>query len=109
MSHFAKYKKEREGKEVLETEHGFAVWYQLNPEVVYLEDIYVDLYHRQEGLASKMADEVAKIAKEKGCTKMLGSVNAQAHGADTSIRVLHAYGMKLHSVDGQMIYFIKEI
>ena len=105
---WAKYKKEREGKEVLETENGFAVWY-CQGDFCYIEDIFVDLSKRQEGVAAKMADEICLRAKERGCTKLLGSVNAQTNGANTSLKVLLGYGMKLHAVDGQMIFFIKEI
>lgn len=104
----AKYKKEREGKEVLETENGFAIWF-CRGEVCYIEDIFVDLYSRQEGHAAKMADQICVIAKERGCKTLLGSVNAQTNGANTSLKVLLGYGMKLHAVEGQMIYFTKEI
>ena len=109
MSHFAKYKKERENKDVLETAHGFVVWFKMNDDVVYIEDIYVDLAHRQEGLAADLADTVGRLAKDLGCTKMMGSVNSLMNGASTSLMVLLSYGMKLHLVEGHMIYFMKEI
>jgi hypothetical protein len=105
---YAKYKKEREGKEVLETEYGFASWC-IDGEVCYIEDIFVDLYHRQSGLAAKMADDICRLAKDRGCKTLLGSVNVQTQGSTTSMKVLLAYGMKLRSVNGQMIYLTKEI
>jgi predicted GNAT family acetyltransferase len=109
MTMFAKYKKEREGKEVLENDKGFAVYYYLDPETCYLEDIFVEVHARCEGIASQLADEICIRAKEKGCKQLLGSVHVAAHNSTVSLKVLLAYGMKLHSVNGQMIYFMKEI
>lgn len=108
MSLFAKYKKEREGKETLEREHGFATYF-FHEDFCYLEDIFVDLKHRQEGLAAQMADEVCAIAKAKGYSKLMGSVNTRTNNVTTSIKVLLAYGMQFHDVQGHMIFFSKEI
>jgi predicted GNAT superfamily acetyltransferase len=108
MSLFAKYKKEREGKETLESEYGFATYF-FHEDFCYLEDIFVDISHRQEGLAAKMADEISLIAKKKGYSKLMGSVNTNIGNVTTSIKVLLSYGMKFHGVQGHMLFFIKEI
>ena len=56
-----------------------------------------------------MADEIAKIAKKEGCTKMLGSVVPSAKNSTISLKVLLAYGMTLQSSTNDFIIFEKEI
>lgn len=105
---YGKYVKERENKNILEREHGFAT-YSFAKDHVYIEDIYVTPEHRKSSLASEMADEIAKIAKSQGINVMLGSVCPQTNNATTSIRVLLAYGFSLLHSSEDMIYFKKEI
>jgi hypothetical protein len=56
-----------------------------------------------------MADHVAVLAKERGCTFMTGSVCPQLKSATDSMKVLLAYGMKLHSVTPNLVFFTKDI
>ena len=109
MSMWAEYLKERENTEVFETSDGFVTYKYLNDGILYVVDIYVPKSKRQLNVASRMADELAKIAKEKGFKTMLGSVCLDANGADTSIKVLHGYGMKFSHYNGNMLYFTKEL
>lgn len=108
MSLFADYKKEREGKEILENEYGF-ITYIINGDSVYIEDIYVVPEQRRLGVGGKMADIVCEIAKQRGCKTLYGSVSPQARGAHESMIALIAYGMKLHSLGNGLIYFSKDI
>jgi predicted GNAT family acetyltransferase len=105
---FAQYIREREGKEIVETENGFATFFYTG-EYCYIEDIYVKPELRKSGLASELANQISEIAKNKGVKKLLGSVSPKATGADASMRVLLAYGFKLLSSDKDLIYFEKEI
>jgi GNAT superfamily N-acetyltransferase len=107
-SNYALYIREREGKEILEDELGFATYVFL-PEHCYIEDIFVRQEYRSSGHASRYADAIAEIAKERGYKKLLGSVCPTAKGSDTSLKVLQAYGFKLSSSDRNMIYLEKEI
>lgn len=108
MSLYAAYKKEREGKNVIEDVNGFAS-YIIDGEVCYLEDIYIVPDKRKRGLARQMADYITTIAKQKGCTKLLGSVASNGFGAHDSLLSLIAYDMKLSHVNGNLIFFIKDI
>ena len=108
MSLYADYVFERQGKATVEFEHGFAT-YGINGKEVYIEDIYVHPEHRKTGLAAKLADEIARLAKINGCVTMVGTVDPKARGGTTSLRVLLGYGMTLHSVQNGLIYFVKEI
>lgn len=109
MSLYSKYLTERTNDLILEINHGF-VTYRMLPDqkAVYIVDIYVDSDFRKAGTASQMADEVAKIAKKEGFTKMLGSVVPSNKNSTDSLRVLLAYGMKLQSSAQDFIIFEKE-
>lgn len=109
LSLYAQYVEEREGASVYESERGFLVYQILGPEV-YVKDLYVRPDFRNSGEAADMANQVAALAKAQGCLRMSGSVCPRAKGATDSLKVLLAYGMKLHSIgtDG-LIYFVKDI
>lgn len=110
MSLYAKYLTERTNDRILEINHGFAT-YRILPEqkAVYIVDIFVDSDFRKAGTASQMADEIAKIAKKEGCTKMLGSVVPSTKNSTASLKVLLAYGMSLQWSAQDFIVFEKEI
>lgn len=108
MSLFADYIQERLGKEVIEDEDAF-VTYFFQEDYVYVEDVYTRPESRRQGKIYKMVDKVAAIAKEKGYSKMLGSVVPSANNSTASLHVLLNYGFKLYSSDRNIIYFTKEI
>lgn len=108
MSLYGKYIKERAGKEIIEDDRGFATYYYLN-DGVYIENIYVLEDYRKTGVASNYANQIASIAKEKGCVKMFGSVSPKANGSTDSLKVLLAYGFKLDSSVDNFIALVKEI
>jgi hypothetical protein len=56
-----------------------------------------------------MADEVKRIAKERGCRLMFGSVNARSSDPNRSLLVLQGYGMRLCSIATDTLYMVKEI
>lgn len=105
---YSAYIRERSDKHILEDESGFAVYSYLE-DYVYIEDIFVVKEAREGGIASRYADAVAREAKGKGYSKMLGSVSTLAKNSTDSVKVLLAYGFKLLESNGEMIYFYKEI
>jgi GNAT superfamily N-acetyltransferase len=108
MSHFGNYIKERLGKGIVEDENGFATYYFAMPDC-YIEDIYVIPEKRKAGIAAKYADEITKIAQDKKCINLIGSVKPTAKGSTDSLRVLLAYGFKLHSAVEDCIWFKKKL
>ena len=110
MSLYAKYLVERTNDKILETNHGFATYrFLLGEKSVYLIDIFVDSDFRNSGKAAQMADEIAALAREQGCTKMLGSVVPSTKGSTASLRVLLTYGMSLKSATNDFIVMEKDI
>lgn len=110
MSLYAKYCRERGIDLILEVEEGFATYrYIAGGKSVYIVDIYVVPEARKRSVASVIADTIADEALAKGCTEMLGTVAPGARGSTDSLRVLLAYGMTLHSIEGGLIVFRKDL
>jgi hypothetical protein len=107
MSLYADYLLENRGDLVEERPEGFAVYRYLDDTTVYIVDIYVVVAERQNGIASELANRVAFIAKLKGCTTMLGTVDTRAKHASRSMVVLLAYGMRFKNIDGHLLVFEK--
>lgn len=105
---YGQYIFEREGFEIVEDEFGFASYF-VSGEECYIRDIFVKADHRNENHASKYADQIAAIAKERGCKVLTGTVAPLAKGSTASLKVLLSYGFKLHSSNSEKIIFIKEI
>lgn len=110
MSLYAKYLAELTDDRLLEVNHGFAT-YRILPDqkAVYIIDIFVDSDFRKAGTAAQMADEIEKIGKKEGCTKMLGSVVPSRKKSTESMKVLLAYGMRLQSSGNDFIFFERDI
>lgn len=108
MSLYSQYLKEREGVETLEDANGFASYKYLE-DCVYVTDVYVVPEMRKKGIASDYVDRVSEIAKDKGYSKVVVSVDLRANGASESMMVQLRYGFKLDSCNENMIYLIKEI
>jgi len=108
MSLAADYRKEREGIETIENEHGF-ITYKLFPEECYVIDIYVRPEDRRTRIGSMMADSVVKIAKEKGCKILTGSIDTRLISCTQSAKALLAYGFRFLRNDGPTTYFFKEV
>lgn len=105
---YSEYISERLGKEIIETERGFATYFYLS-DGCYIEDIYVKKEYRKSGEASKMADQIASIAKSKGYKKLYGTVVPSAIGSTDSLKVLLAYGFSLNNCTNNMIVMVKEL
>lgn len=76
---------------------------------VYITDVFVESDFRKAGTASQLGDEIAKIAKKEGYTKMLGSIVPSLKGSTESMKFLLSYGMKLQSCTENFIFFEKEL
>lgn len=104
----AQYAKEREGRDTLELEGGFAT-YVINKAECYIVDIYVLPEWRRSGLAKTLLDAVSKEASTQGCKYILGSVCPSANGATVSLKAMLHYGFELVKAENNMIWFTKEI
>ncbi len=105
---YARYMEEREGKCVYENKKGFIV-YSFNGDECYIEEVYILLAFRKSGAASTMADHVSELAKAKGCKFLTGTIDPSTNNATVSMKVLIAYGFKLHSSRDNLIILTKPL
>jgi GNAT superfamily N-acetyltransferase len=108
LSLYARYVLEREGMEIIETDISFVTYYFVEKEC-YIKDVFVHPDHRKTGEATRLGDEITKIAKLKGCTKLYGTICPSAKGSTESIQFLLSYGFKLDSSVANFIALVKEI
>lgn len=108
MSIYSDYIKTLQGKDVIESEKGFATYSTLQ-DGLYIENIYVVPDFRESGIASQMADEIAAIAKKQGYKCIYGSVCPKHNGSTESLKVLLAYGFCLYSSTNELILLRKEV
>lgn len=108
MSLFAEYLAELGQKQIIEDDNGFATYFEI-PTGMYIEDIFVKKDKRHTDVASKYADSISMIAKEKGLTKLYGSVKPSVKTSTSAMRVLLAYGFKLEKALEDAIIFVKEL
>jgi len=110
MSLWAEYRAERKESIFIEHENGFASYnFSADGKDCYLQDIYVRKDFRKTGLATQLADEVVEIAKARDCEYLTGSVIVGSVEDTKSMKVFLAYGMKLHSVQGNIVYLYKKL
>jgi Acetyltransferase (GNAT) family len=106
---YAEYLSERTEDSILENDKGFITWRYINPDKVYIVDIYIRKEFRCKKAASELADCVCDIARNIGYKELLGSVVPSTKGSNASLRVLWGYGMVLHSADKDLIIMRKDI
>ena len=105
---YARYLLERTNWGVVENDKGFIV-YSIKNQECFIRDIFVLPEFRKSREATKMADEVTEIAKDHGCTYLSCTVCPEANGADMSLKVVMAYGFKLHSANNNLIILKKDL
>lgn len=93
---YARYVLEREGFSTSECPEGFAT-YRVQGEACYIRDLYVLPDHRKHGVASRLADGIAVIARAAGCTRLVGTVDVRTAGHEGSLKALLAYGFTVTS------------
>lgn len=106
---YSMYLAEREDKEIIETDKGFATYKIFDNGECYLSDIFVLPAYRQTSLATEMANKISDIAKEQGCDTLIGSVCTEDKFATRNTKVLLSYGMDVYKTAGNMIFFKKRI
>jgi|SRR5271165_1214786 len=108
MSLLAEYFKEAQTKEIVEDDRGFATYYFLN-EGVYVEDIWIKPEFRSNGAARDLLDQIAEIAKNRGCSKMLGSCVPSAKNSTHALKAAFSYGFELLYAKENFIAYSKDL
>jgi GNAT superfamily N-acetyltransferase len=104
------YLREREGVEVLKTEHAFAL-YKVVPEhkTVYLQDVFVEPDFRKLGIGRSIVGQMESLCKELGFLAVITSVDCNANGCTDSLKAILKTGFELSHCDGSTIFLIKKV
>jgi len=108
MSSYGDYMSEVYGKNIEENDFSLVVW-TMKDDMFYLEDIYIKPKFRNMGYGKELMKEISKLAKDNGCTKLLGSITMLCRYKDDNMAKFLKYGFKLHSLGENIIYLIKEL
>lgn len=109
MSLYADFIKEYDGFDIIEIpDVGFAT-YKCAGEECYIKDVYIKPEHRSKRVSYDMQVEITKIAKEKGCTYLLGTVSPISKTATFSMGALIKDGFQFVKVDQHLMYFTKRV
>lgn len=108
MSLWAKYVKERDGRETIENENGFIV-FLFKGEECYLEDIYVLPEKRLSGIGSSLFAMAEERARQQGC-KFLSSQIIPSEAQATGSMAAHlAKGFRIYAAQNNRIIMFKEL
>jgi GNAT superfamily N-acetyltransferase len=105
---YAAYISEREGFQLLSNDSSFLT-YKIMGDECYIRDIYTAPAARHSKSASKLADEVANIAKLSGCKYLSGTVDARANGASANTLVMAHYGFLLIGAKDNVLFYRKDL
>jgi hypothetical protein len=109
MKMYADYISERLGREILLYDGlGFGT-FKIEGDDCYIVDIFVEPGARQGNVATSIADDIKKIALERGCKTLTGSVDLKANNPHISMQALLGYRMKPVSALDHFIIFKKDI
>lgn len=108
MSLWADYISEREGNSVIEEDFGF-IEFRLSPPVCLIHSLYVRPGDRRSGVGAALADRVAELAKEAGCTLLWSQVVTTTLNATESLKAVLAYGFKVQDAQNGVIVLTKDI
>lgn len=105
---YAKYIREREGKEIIETEWGF-VTYKIIGKEIYLADMYLTHEERNLGLASGLVKMLIDIGIKNECEVLTANVHlADKNANDTLSKALHL-GFELAGANNGVILIAKKL
>lgn len=108
LSMMARYYKEREGFDFIETDKGFAT-YKIQGDECYIKDIFIMPEHRRSGHAFELGNQITEIAKVNNCKTLTGSVVPSLKGSTESLQALIKFGFKLNHCTTDFIVVVKEL
>jgi len=105
---YGKYVEEKEDRGIIEGKDYFLT-YKFEPEWCYIVDMYVAPSARKAGLMTKISLQCEEIARKKGYTKMLGSVDISTKSPEMPAISMMNHGYKFFKLIGSVIFFIKNL
>lgn len=105
---YAKYIKERAGRDILENESGFII-YRCHGEECFLVDMCVDHSKRGSRLFGQMMSQLVDIAKAAGCKIITATVYVADSGKEHTLSSVFKLGFKILKAEQGVILVGKEV
>lgn len=105
---WTEYWSEMWGAETFETEYGF-ITFQTFTQHIFIQELYVKPEFRRSEHASALADEVTKIARERGLYELTSKVHLDSNTAALSLKVQLAYGFIPFRAESGIIWLSKKV
>ena len=105
---YAAYLEELGAKHLFRNDKGFVI-YSFVDNNCYIEDIFILPQYRGKQEFNSLADSIIKIANQKECKKLLGSVIPSISASTRNVKIMLDYGFKIVSSANNFIVFEKEV
>lgn len=110
VSNYALYIFEREGKEIIEDNEGFATYLHTpSRREIYIVDVFVKKEFRGVGKARDYFNKIINIAKERNCDYILTSVDTYTNDWQFSLMLLETDGYKQIANKDTTIFLRKDL
>lgn len=108
MSLWKEYLLEREGKLVIEDDDSL-VSYCIEGDVCLIGEVYIKKEKRHGPKARQMLEQIKTIAKDAGCTRLLGTVNPGDRNAQRNLAIQIALGFNKIGETNQLIVLAMQL
>lgn len=105
-TNYAKYIKEREGFEILETEFSF-VCYKIREKECFVSHCYTSKEHRQSRSMGRLLIELTDIAHSRECDRITASIDLRDPNASLTLLVGLKFGFKVKIAESGIIIIEK--
>lgn len=105
---YAKYIKQRENAEVLETDKGFVV-YKFIEDEIFIKEIFIDESNRQSGVCRELVTKLEDIARINNKKIITGKIFLNDPNCNQTLIAALLIGFKVIRADQDIILILKEI
>lgn len=105
-TNYARYIKEREGFEVLETQFSF-VCYKIKDKECFISHCYTSNDHRQSRSMSRLLLDLIDIASDLGCDRITASIDLRDRNASLTLLSALKFGFKVKLADSGVLIIEK--
>ena len=105
---YAKYIKERMGRDIIEVDGGFITYRCANGEC-FMADMYVEQSKRGGLLFKKLIEQLSDIAKEAGCSIITATIHIADPGCSHNLASALKIGFKVLKAEHGVVLVGKEV
>ena len=109
MDLLEQYYEETFGKGFYKDDKGIIKYSHVDNDCIYLEDMFLPKEHREQKNGWDLINGFWEVAKGNGYKEVITSVNTNIKTVDRSMKIILHYGFSFMSIEGNLIYFRKEI